>query len=53
VESVFLRDRIPGARLLTIAGAGHLSSLEQPEAFNAALREFLGGFAPAGSAGAN
>ena len=43
-ESVILRDRIPGARLVTIAGAGHLSSLEQPVAWNAALREFLGGF---------
>lgn len=43
-ESVILRDRIPGARLVTVAGAGHLSSLEQPEAWNAALREFLLGF---------
>jgi 3-oxoadipate enol-lactonase len=40
-ESEVLRDRLPGARLVAIAGAGHLSSLEQPEAFNAALREFL------------
>ena len=45
-ESLILRDRIPGARLATIAGAGHLSSLEQPEAWNGALREFLRGFAP-------
>jgi pimeloyl-ACP methyl ester carboxylesterase len=45
-ESMMLRDRIPGARLATIAGAGHLSSLEQPEAWNGALREFLRGFAP-------
>jgi len=44
-ESVVLRDRIPGARLVTVAGAGHLSSLEQPEAWNAALREFLRGLA--------
>jgi pimeloyl-ACP methyl ester carboxylesterase len=40
-ESELLRKRIPGARLVTIAGAGHLSNLEQPQAFNAALREFL------------
>jgi 3-oxoadipate enol-lactonase len=40
-ESELLRDRIPGARLVTLAGAGHLSNLEQPEAFNAALRGFL------------
>ena len=32
---------IPGARLVTIEGAGHLSNLERPEAFNAALRYFL------------
>ena len=43
-ESVILRDRIPGARLVTVAGAGHLSSLEQPEAWNGAVREFLRGF---------
>ena len=48
-ESMLLRDRIPGARLVTIAGAGHLSNLEQPEAFNIALREFVRG--PAGTAG--
>ncbi len=40
-ESIVLRDRIPGARLVTVAGAAHLSSLEQPEVFNGALREFL------------
>lgn len=50
-ESLVLRDRIPGARLVTIAGAGHLSSLEQPEAFNGALRELMSGFPPAGSSG--
>lgn len=33
--------RIPGARLTVIAGAGHLSNIEQPEAFNRALLEFL------------
>jgi 3-oxoadipate enol-lactonase len=43
-ESVVLRDRIPGARLAAIAGAGHLSSLEQPATWNGALREFLRGF---------
>lgn len=32
---------IPGARLERIAQAAHLSNLEQPEAFNAALRGFL------------
>jgi len=33
--------RIPGARLSFIKGAGHLSNLEQPEAFNAAVLAFL------------
>jgi pimeloyl-ACP methyl ester carboxylesterase len=32
---------IPGAQLSTIAGAGHLSNLEQPGDFNLALRHFL------------
>jgi 3-oxoadipate enol-lactonase len=32
---------IPGARLERIAEAAHLSNLEQPEKFNAALRGFL------------
>jgi len=33
--------RIPSAWLVRIPGAGHLSSLEAPEEFNAALRGFL------------
>jgi 3-oxoadipate enol-lactonase len=33
--------RIPGAELVEIPGAGHLSNLEQPERFNAALSAFL------------
>ena len=33
---------IPGARKRVLPGAGHVSNLEEPEAFNAALREFLG-----------
>ena len=32
---------IPGARLALIERAGHLSNIEQPAAFNAALLEFL------------
>jgi pimeloyl-ACP methyl ester carboxylesterase len=32
---------IPGSRLVTIEKAGHLSSLEQPAAFNSALAAFL------------
>jgi 3-oxoadipate enol-lactonase len=36
-----LAKGIPGARLVVLEGAGHLSNLERPEAFNAAVREFL------------
>jgi 3-oxoadipate enol-lactonase len=33
--------RIPGARLVELDGCGHLSNLEQPGRFNAAVLEFL------------
>lgn len=36
-----MHARIPGSRLVLIPGAGHLSNLEQPDAFSAALLEFL------------
>lgn len=36
-----LAGLIPGARVVAIPRAGHLSNLEQPEAFNAALDAFL------------
>lgn len=36
-----LAARIPGAQLATISSAGHLSYLEQPEAFNKAVLDFL------------
>src|SRR5205807_1715210 len=36
-----LAGRIPGSRLEILPGAGHLSNLEQPDAFNAAVRHFL------------
>jgi pimeloyl-ACP methyl ester carboxylesterase len=35
-----LRDAIPGARLAVISGAGHISNLEEPVQFNAAVRDF-------------
>jgi pimeloyl-ACP methyl ester carboxylesterase len=38
-----LAAKIPGARLVTIPGAGHLSNLENPDAFAAAVREFVAG----------
>jgi len=34
-------DSIEGARLVVIPNAGHVSNMEQPEAFNAEVREFL------------
>ena len=46
-ESLRMREGIAGARLATIPEAGHLSNLERPAAFNQALRDFLGDFAPA------
>jgi pimeloyl-ACP methyl ester carboxylesterase len=38
-----LAARIRGAKLVRIAGAGHLSNLEKPDEFNAAVRSFLAG----------
>ena len=35
-----LHENIPGARLVVIPGAGHVSNMEQPAAFNRAIREF-------------
>jgi 3-oxoadipate enol-lactonase len=37
-----IHDNAPGSKLVVIPNAAHLSSLEQPEAFNRALGEFLG-----------
>lgn len=36
-----LHDQIPGARLSAVPKAGHLSNMENPTGFNAALRQFL------------
>ena len=36
-----MAERIPGARLTLIEGAGHLSNIEQPESFNRAVLAFL------------
>lgn len=40
-ESRRMAAAIPGATLVIVPGAGHLANLEQPEAFNAALTQFL------------
>jgi pimeloyl-ACP methyl ester carboxylesterase len=36
-----LADQIPGAKFVSIGGAGHLSPLENPDAVNQAIRQFL------------
>ena len=43
-EAEQLQRGIPGASLVRIPGAGHLSSLENPKAFNAATANFLSSF---------
>jgi 3-oxoadipate enol-lactonase len=40
-DAEFLANGIRGARLEIVAGAGHLSNLERPEAFTTALTRFL------------
>jgi pimeloyl-ACP methyl ester carboxylesterase len=35
------RSEIPGAQLVVIPGAGHLSNLDKPEAFNSCILDFL------------
>jgi 3-oxoadipate enol-lactonase len=45
-QSEALAGRIRASRLVVIDGAGHLSNLEQPARFNAAVRGFLEGLAP-------
>jgi len=41
-KSERIRDLIPGAELVRIPGAGHSSTVEQPEAVTAAMSTFLG-----------
>ena len=38
-----IAERIPHARLVTIAGAGHAPNVERPDAFAAAVRAFVDG----------
>ena len=42
----YIAKKIPGARLETIAGAGHSSNLDRPEAFNRVLLGFLDSLGP-------
>ena len=40
-DARLMAERIPGARLVILPKAGHLSNLEQPEAFDRALLSFV------------
>ena len=40
-DAMFMRDRIAGAKLAVIQGAGHLPPMEAPADFNLVLDEFL------------
>lgn len=40
-EAEAMRDAIPGAELVVLPGAGHLPNLEQADAFNEAVWDFL------------
>ena len=40
-DSEAMQRTIPNSQLVSIPRAGHLSSLDKPEAFNAAVREFV------------
>ena len=39
----YMANKIPGARKVVIPDAGHPANLDQPEAFDAAVLDFLGG----------
>lgn len=45
-EAEAIATAIHGAKLVRIPGAGHLSNMEQPEAFNAAVQAFVHGIKP-------
>ncbi|HSW28820.1 MAG TPA: alpha/beta hydrolase [Longimicrobiales bacterium] len=42
VESRKIAEGVPDGRLVVLPGVGHLANLEAPEAFNAALADWLG-----------
>ena len=41
-ESEIMARAIPGSQLVAIPDAAHLSNMENPDAFNAAVKEFIG-----------
>ena len=40
-SSEYMAKKIPGAKLVKVAGAGHAANMEKPDEFNAGLLEFL------------
>jgi 3-oxoadipate enol-lactonase len=36
-----MSEALSGSRYVELPGAGHISNLDQPQAFNAAVRDFL------------
>jgi len=46
---VYLADHIPGARLFTVEGGGHMMVLEQPDVVGQAVAEFVSSLVPAAS----
>src|SRR4029453_19093817 len=36
-----LNEALPGSRYVELAGAGHISNLDQPEAFTRAIKDFV------------
>jgi pimeloyl-ACP methyl ester carboxylesterase len=47
----YLARAIPGAKLLILTGVSHFAPLQDPDGFNKAVLDFIGGAAPAASGG--
>lgn len=52
VPTDYMAGKIPAARKVVLADAGHAANIDQPAAFNAAVLEFLGDHPGAAGAGA-
>ena len=46
VATDYMAERIPDAEKVVLSGAGHVANIDQPEAFNSAVRRFLEGNLP-------
>jgi pimeloyl-ACP methyl ester carboxylesterase len=38
-----LNEKVPGSRYIELPGAGHISNMDRPAEFTAAVREFISG----------